>query len=528
MVSLIFLGTGLGGPLAPRVQGDSLPADQSQPIELIPGNFFQVPVGSSRPATLTFVEGRVEITAQPGEGVLVIHPDPVTVDSGGYQTLEYETDSDRINLASIMFDGEVNHTCVAYDNPSGANLTVGHVSSYTLYFHTVTGSVFPAFQIYNGGNTTAHVTISRLSLTSVQDGDLFNPTPRALEADYPGDIALPLPIDPGFASLTGWGFDILLTGAQRPKGNGDNHYDSPGGTGCMALPGAGGVSNAFISLKIAEDRTGPARGEIFIKRMSQAEPNSAFVFLITNGTDTQFAVFVPGSRIPTDAWMKVEVFGRISQGSSYLVLQSAGADVLVDDLSFYVSSPGEEPSPTPTSTSTSTPAFTPTLTPTLPLSPTPTWEPEPTATPVPISTSTFTPTATAEPDLELVRNGGFGDTSVWEMQSGWSIAGGVARYDGTGGAWSYLQQDLLGDEQGKAYTLGYTVVEATMPSLILALSSRGNCGVMYLSSAVGRHEVDVTVTNPSAPLIISAGGTNGSDKIVLDDVSFMPVGANPT
>ncbi|MFB3786487.1 MAG: CAP domain-containing protein [bacterium] len=518
----------LGVPGDPIPAAAGTPADQSQSIELIPSNFFQVPVGSSRPATLAFVEGRVEVTAQPDEGVLVIHPNPVTVESGGYLTLEYYTDSDQVNLASIVFDGEVNHTCVAYDNPSGANLVAARISPYTLFFRSATGSVFPAIQVFNRGKSTAHVTITRLSVTSVQDTALFNPTPRAVGADYPGDIELPLPIDPGFSSLTGWGFDILLSGAQRPKTNGDNHYDSPGGTGCMWLPAGGAVSNAFISLKITEEQMGSARGGIFIKRISPADPNSTFVFLITNGSDTQFAAFVPGSRIPADAWMEVEVFGKINQGASYLVLQSAGMDVLVDDLSFYVSSPVVEPSPTP--------SFTPTATPTPPPSSTPTLEPEPTATPVPTPTSTFTPTATEtpaptstpEPELELVRNGGFNDSSVWNMQSGWRIADGVARYDGTGGAWSYLEQDLIGDVKGQAYTLGYTVVEASMPSLILALSSRGNCGVMYLSSAVGWHEIEVTVTNPSAPLILSAGGTSGSGKIVLDDISFLPAGAKPT
>lgn len=673
--------------------GDAALTDSSREIELSAGLFFQVPVGSYQPARLDFVDGRVEVTARPDEGVLVIHSSPLTVEPEGILALEYQTDSDQVNLASIVFDGAVSHTCVAFDNPSGANLKVNQSSIYTLFFFSHTGVVFPAFQVFNGGKETAHVTITRMTLTAFPNGTLFNQTQG--DGDLPADVPFPLPVDPGFASLNDWGFDILLTGTQRPKANGDNHFASTGGTGCMLLPAAEAVANAFITLKISDEQTGPARGEVYIKRMSAADDNSAFVFLMTNGADTHFAVFVPGGRIPTDEWMKVPLFGHISAGPSYLVLQSAGADVLVDDLSFFVSTPLAQPTPTPEEPSPTPeePSPTPTSLP----SPSPTWEPEPTATPtspgpltptpgiidVPINTIVVTddehstenlvgkvdqdeeddraltihwntdvegikdyhiyvntvepanflgltgsgevksftwregarypggivtegpqfgssylfivavipfegaaqyiyaaapvlflgypeptipatatpepsptpspsPTATLAPTVtptaaptatpteaptptatpaqvgDLVRNGGFHDSSAWTLQAGWTIADGAARYDGSQKGWSYLEQDLAGDEQGMTAWLGYTVIEASREDQILALSSRGNCGVVYLSSTVGRHEVEVKVTNPQAPLLISAGGSNGAGRIVLDDISFIPAGANPT
>lgn len=329
------------------------------------------PAGSAGLAAAEWTGVEWVVRAGPGEGVLLLSPNPVDVHGQGILVCQYLSDSDQIFFAGIVFDGLIDFTAAKYDNPSGRHSNPGAESIFAFPFDSEAGRVYPAFQVFNGGGGPAAVRIESASI-------------KAAGAPSGGFSPLAPMADLTFTTLEGWGSDILGAGAAAPSWSGEDAFSDPQ-SGSMALSGREGVSNGYIALE------SPAASPRFaggcrIKRVGESSESGFFVMILIDGVGTEAATFIPAGAVPEDEWMPVSVNGHIGEGTHYLVAQASGTDVLVDDVTAGVySAESPEPTEVPPTPAAVTPSNTPAE------SPTPANTVTPVDTPAPASTDTPTP-----------------------------------------------------------------------------------------------------------------------------------------
>jgi hypothetical protein len=123
-------------------------------------------------------------------------------------------------------------------------------------------------------------------------------------------------------------------------------------------------------------------------------------------------------------------------------------------------------------------------------------------------------TATSD---NLIINGGFADASNWNVASGWTISGGVATNNGTGGT-NQLSQAVSMDA-GKQYILNYEVTAYTSGTL----QAYFNGTWTTVPGTVGTHGVSFTAS-ASVQQIYFAGISGTSWTGSLDNVSLSLAG----
>ena len=140
----------------------------------------------------------------------------------------------------------------------------------------------------------------------------------------------------------------------------------------------------------------------------------------------------------------------------------------------------------------------------------------------------LTPTATSNARVhsvktytgdELVTNGTFDTDSNWTKGTGWSISGGIATYDGTGGTSAMAQADVI--EVGKTYKVTIEVIsnEGTGANTIYL----GGTVLNSSHLSVGTHTFYGATSNTSVSLNIY--GRSG-EVFQIDNVSVVDVSSD--
>jgi len=272
-------------------------------------------------ATVAYANGAATVSAGAGQSILVFANAGVPVGEYATVSLDYTTNA-AVNIAVIAFDGALAFQNVSYSNPSAGNIDTTGTKNLAVSVKSNAASVIPAFQVFNGGTTAATVTISNLKTVNAAPLPNFALNPNA-EATLPVDGTVP--------NVTGWQGDILAQGATGPAASTANNFASAAGAGSMSLVGVGGVSNAAITVSLG---VGSAVAECYVQRVGAADAGSALALVFTDGGANSFASFTPGATIPETGWLKVIASGTLSAGTTgFLVVQSAGATVNVDDVS---------------------------------------------------------------------------------------------------------------------------------------------------------------------------------------------------
>jgi len=263
--------------------------------------FTGIQAGTQALATLA---GGV-VTAKASEGILAFGSEIAVGKPGDVVTLvaDYTATADA-NIALVLFDGALGGI-LAYCNPNGANIATGVSKSLSMSMVTQTGKVIPAFQVVAGA-AGATVTIANMAVVKAGPVTSFalNPNATAYESDL--------------ASIAGWG----PSGGTAPVADTANNF-SAAASGCMKLPGTGGVSNALMTVSL---QAGTAVAECYAK--------------IASGTGTFAIGLVDAVALSSVAfsdlssnWEKVIAVATPAKAqSAYLVVQAAGFDVLVDDI----------------------------------------------------------------------------------------------------------------------------------------------------------------------------------------------------
>jgi hypothetical protein len=263
--------------------------------------FGTIPAGSQPAAALA----NGVVTAKANEGILAYGSPIVVGEAGDVVSLvaDYNT-TGAANVALVLFDGGLGAN-LAYCNPSGANIQVGKTKNLSMSMVTFTGTVIPAFQVVAGA-AGATVTISNMAVVKagpVTDYAL-NPNATVYESDL--------------ASVAGWG----AMGGTAPIADTANNFNAAG-TGCMKLPGAGGLSNALMTVNLPQ---GTASAECYAK---VSAGTGAFAIALTDGGALSSVSF----QTLTANWAKVIAVATPGAAqSAFLVVQASGFDALVDDI----------------------------------------------------------------------------------------------------------------------------------------------------------------------------------------------------
>ena len=301
----------------PSIQPTILPTRTPHSIDLSnKENFSLIPVGT-RIADIEFNVDGSSIVANPDEGILVVSNDRIPIDETAIISLNCRSNSTDISVAAIGFDGVMASNTVNYTNPSGNALRMDGNQEINTTFLSYTGNIIPAFQVFNGGETPASVTITKLDTYNAETLIPIND----IDLEFDGSVP----------NLDGWIGDLLQLGAVGPMFSSENHSQT--NSGSLELRGNGGISNAAISIDLNKGRQ---VYECYVKRFGSAGDSAAFVLIVTDGKMNTFASFIPAKTIPTDRWIKIMCSSTVhAESKAYLVVQSAGADVFVDDLSAY-------------------------------------------------------------------------------------------------------------------------------------------------------------------------------------------------
>jgi len=280
-------------------------------------------LASAPQANLTVANGAATVTADAGSGVLAILNTPIAVTAGQTVSLvvDYTTNNTGINLALVAFDGAPG-AGTKFTNPSGTNLEANVSKNLSISFVNMSGNVYPCFQVWNGSSSAATVTLTNMKVV------LAGPV-----VDYAFDpnAALALPVDGSMTSIAGWSSDLLAQGAAAPAASAANHFTSAAGAGSMSLPGKGKIANAFIQVNLVK---GTNVAECWVQRVGEPDAGAAFVLVMTDGAATTAQSFVDGAAVPTNSWAKVCAVATLGQpGTNFLLVQAAGLDANVDDLS---------------------------------------------------------------------------------------------------------------------------------------------------------------------------------------------------
>lgn len=260
--------------------------------ELVPGSYAN--------GTFTVAAGQSSLAY--GAAVTVPAGSAVTL------TLDYNASADCA-IAAVLFDGALGQI-LAHANPSGANIQTGKVKSLSMSMVSLTGTVYPAVQVASKG---AAVTVAISNVAVVKAGPVVDYALDPNATVYKNDLA----------TVTGWGSDILGTGAKAPTASTDNNFAAKAGAGSMSLAGTGGIANAFVSVALPK---GTAVAECYAKAVSGT---GTFALVLTDGGALSCETFSALS----SSWSKVIAVGTLgASANAFLVVQAAGFDVLVDDV----------------------------------------------------------------------------------------------------------------------------------------------------------------------------------------------------
>jgi hypothetical protein len=216
-----------------------------------------------------------------------------------------------VAIAPVGFDGGVVGNNMNYTNPSGGQLQAGVAKNLATSVKSLSGSVTPAVQIFNGGTAAVTVNITRCVVGQARNLVDYAINPNSILASHNLD------------SIDGLIADIAAQGAAGPTDEGDVIG--------LAAPGANDIANASI---IDGQAVGTVVAEVFVQKVGAG--SGTFVLNVTDGAGVSYAMFVPGDSIPTTGWLKVQATGTVSTGAGPLIatMQAAGGlSVLCDDLS---------------------------------------------------------------------------------------------------------------------------------------------------------------------------------------------------
>ena len=268
--------------------------------------------------------GSAAITASEMEGARIYANAAIEVGAGSAVTLQvdYMTDA-NVNLAIIAFDGEARAgNAIAYNRVGGGNIVVGETGTLSVSYISPSGYVIASLQAAKTDAGTANVTFSNLMIVDVgPDVDVaLNPNAK-----------IALPVDGSIPSIDGWG----PLGGDAAAASGENNFETAADAGSMLLATTGTHSNAAIT--VAGVPAGVAVAECYVKAVN-GPAGSTFALALTDGGDTEAIAFVPGDALPTDGWARVIASTDlgVADTSQFLVVQMAGGDALVDDVSVRV------------------------------------------------------------------------------------------------------------------------------------------------------------------------------------------------
>lgn len=320
-----FAGTwivSLGAKSGAGADGADLVAAQATAVAM-DSTWLAMPAGTNPQGAVAYANGAATFTVAGGQGVLIASTAAVAAGAAGDSVsvvADYNTNNAGVNLALVAFDGALGAD-TKFTNPTGANLEANVTKNIAISFVTLTGSVVPAVQVFNGSASAATVTVSNMKVVRAGAVVDFALDPNAV---------LALPVDGSLTAVTGWGSDLLAQGAAAPVANAANHFTSTAGAGSMSLPGKGKISNAFIQVGLVK---GTNVAECWVQRVGDADAGAAFVLVLTDGGATTSQSFVGGSAVPASSWAKVSAVATLgAAGTNFLLVQAAGFDALVDDV----------------------------------------------------------------------------------------------------------------------------------------------------------------------------------------------------
>lgn len=271
--------------------------------------FMQLAAGTAPAADVSFANGAVTITADAGEGALFVANAGVAAGADATVSLNYNSSSAGASIAVVGFDaasiadlptGAANK--IAYELITGADfIQTGVVKNVAATMKSKSGSVLPGFQVFNPGTSAITVTISNLQVINV--GPLAN---YAVIANAKAPVA----------SL-GIAFEAALAGEST-----ENHF--AGGTaGSIALDGTSQVVNLMLQASGVD--AGLYTAECWVKKLGGA---GTFYLHVTDGAKETRAQAVDFGA----DWEKVTASGLAKAGSLFVVVQSSGANFVVDDV----------------------------------------------------------------------------------------------------------------------------------------------------------------------------------------------------
>lgn len=283
--------------------------------------FYAGQAASFAQAAIAYSAGGAVVTAKSKEAVLVIAPTSVATGDFATVSMNFVADKADASVAVIAFDTKDGLAGVpaaanklSYDLLSGGVIEAGKVKNAAVTARVKSGSVVPAFQVFNPGTGDLKVTISSIQVINARPLVDFAVNPNADAAlSVAGDLTAIAGLSPVNAAVAG-------------TADAGNHFASANGSGCLKLTGAAKESNM---MNIATVDAGSFVTECWVKKVSS---NAGTFFLHTTDgvkeTQTQIATDGLGAD-----WEKVINTGVAKAGSQYVVVQAVNSSVLVDDMS---------------------------------------------------------------------------------------------------------------------------------------------------------------------------------------------------
>jgi hypothetical protein len=325
----------LGVQMGDNVDALSVLAAQAVNVDMTTGD-NKLPIPPNGPdgtpvtqANVSYGSDGATITANAGEGVLLVSNSPITVGDVATLSAMVNTSSTDVHIAIVAFDGALGGA-LSYTNPTGAGLEANADKNIALTCTPMNGSVLPAIQVYNTGSSAATVMVKSFEVVmagSVADYAL-NPNATAT-----------LPVDGSIPSLeSAWGHDILQSGAAAPTFSSENNFAAGDGSGSLDLDSnANAIAQAYLG-GIALSQ-GTVVAESHVKRVGDAAAGSVFAMVLLDGVNFDSGAFPGGPDLPTDHFATVQTSGTVngSIAGGFFVLQTAaGLDAVVDDVSLRI------------------------------------------------------------------------------------------------------------------------------------------------------------------------------------------------
>ena len=236
--------------------------------------------GSYPQAKIDFAADAITVTAEKGQAILVVANAGVAVPDFATVSINYSADKAAASVAVIGFDAKaianIAGNKLSYDLLTGAAIEAGKVKNAAVTAKVKSGSVLPAFQVYNPGETTLIVKISSIQVIAAAPlvDYAINPN-AAADTAVPGDLS----------SIAGLG---PVNGGAAGTADSSNHFASANGAGCLKLTAGATATNMLIPASNVD--AGSFTTEAFVKKV--ASTAGTFFLHTTDGvkeTQTQVA-----------------------------------------------------------------------------------------------------------------------------------------------------------------------------------------------------------------------------------------------